>query len=78
MKPFSRMCLPCFFIVLPFLIACCCDAPIESYAPCSPAEKEIVAVLAQYQDARNRFDLERPMPLLHEEGEFTFQCGMMV
>ena len=78
MKLLFRKCLPGFLIFLPLLIACCCDTPIALYEPRSPDEKEIVTVLAQYQDAKNRFDLERLLPLLHEKGEFTFQCGMMV
>ena len=78
MEVHKRACLACLFMVLPLCLACCCDAPIEQYAPHSQDEQAILEVLMQYQDARNRFDLEGLLPLLHDKGEFTFQCGMMV
>jgi hypothetical protein len=56
----------------------CGDTPLSQYTPRSTDEKQIVSALMQYQDARNRFDLERLLSLLHEKGEFTFQCGMQV
>jgi len=78
MKIFKSRRLYCVLAIFLFFIICCSDAPIEDYAPRGPAESEIIAVLGQYQEARNRFDLARLLPLLHEKGEFTFQCGMMV
>jgi len=78
MEAYKGKCLAYSAIILVLLMVCSCDAPIAQYEPISPDEKEIVSVLIQYQDARNRFDLQRLLPLLHEKGEFTFQCGMMV
>jgi hypothetical protein len=75
---FRRNNLCYLFLFLSFWVTSCCDAPIEQYAPRSPDEKEILAVLIQYQDAKNRFDLERLVALLDNKGEFSFQCGMMV
>ena len=54
------------------------DVQLTEYRPKSKLEGEIVDVLIEYQDAKNRFDLERLMSLLHEKGEFSFQCGLMV
>jgi hypothetical protein len=62
----------------PLAIIYCCDAPIEQYESRSPAEKEIISLLVHFQNARNRFDLQCLLPLLHDKGEFTFQCGIMV
>ena len=78
LKRSGRNVLRCLLLWLSFLITSSCDAPIEQYEPRSPDEKEIIAVLIQYQDAKNRFDLGRLMPLLDDKGEFSFQCGMMV
>lgn len=66
------------FLLVALLAAFACDAPLERYEAQSPSETAIVSVLIQYQEARNRFDLERLLPLLHDEGRFTFQCGMMI
>jgi hypothetical protein len=41
-------------MAFPLFIVCCCDGPIEDYVPLNPDEKEIVTVLAQYQDAKTR------------------------
>jgi hypothetical protein len=67
-----------FLIIFTFSMMCGCDLPLEKYEPGSQDEHEIVSVLIGYQEARNRFDLERLLPLLHEKGEYSFQCGMMV
>ncbi|MBC2735284.1 MAG: hypothetical protein HF981_13075 [Desulfobacteraceae bacterium] len=78
MKSFDNKCLSFSLMLFTCLITCSCGAPIEKYEPRSQDEKEIVSVLVEYQEAKNGFDLERLLYLLHEKGEFTFQCGMMV
>jgi hypothetical protein len=60
------------------MFSCGCDSSIEKYEPKTEDEKEIISVLIQYQDAKNRFDLKRLLSFLHENGEFSFQCGLMV
>jgi hypothetical protein len=66
------------FLLVVSLAAVACDAPLERYEAQSASETEIVSVLMRYQEARNRFDLKRLLSLLHEDGRFTFQCGMMI
>lgn len=65
-------------IITAVVVSSCCDASIETYEPKNQVEKEIISVLIQYQDAKNHFDIERFLSLLHDNGEFTFQCGRMV
>ncbi len=69
-----------FFVLLMViaLAVSCFDSPIEKYEPKSQDEREIVSLLIQYQDARNHFDVERFLSFLHEQGQFSFQCGRMV
>lgn len=67
-------------ILLFFTLAlfCCCDTPIDRYEPKSEDEKEILSVLIEYQNAKNNFDLDQLLSLMHEKGKFSFQCGLMV
>jgi hypothetical protein len=76
-KTFENMSLSCFLIFFAFSISCCCDSSIEKYEPKNQDEKNI-SLLIQYQDAKNHFDIKRLLSLLHEKGEFSFQCGLMV
>jgi len=78
MKMFRSRRFSYFCMALPLWLMSCCDAPLEQYTPRNSDEKQILAVLVQYQDAKNRLDLGSLLPLLDEKGEFTFQCGMMV
>ncbi|MCG8633951.1 MAG: nuclear transport factor 2 family protein [Desulfobacterales bacterium] len=55
-----------------------CDQPISEYSPAGPDEKEIISVLTRYQDAKNRHDLERVLSFLHDNGDYTFGCGIRV
>lgn len=55
-----------------------CDHSIKTYEAGNPHEREIIAVLVRYQNARNRFDLETLLSLLDDDGVFTFGCGQMV
>jgi hypothetical protein len=48
------------------------------YVPDNEEEKEIISVLFQYQEAKNNFDLYRLLSFLHEKGEFSFACGLMI
>lgn len=74
----KRISPACFLLLFTFVIVCSCDSPIEKYIPQDRDEKEILSVLIQYQDAKNRFDLDTFLSFLHENGEFSYQCGVMV
>ena len=78
MKIFGNTRVSYFFIIFALSLFGACDSPIEKYKPLNQDEKEIILVLIQYQDAKNHFDLKRLLSLLHEDGEFSFQCGLMV
>ncbi|MFH1981496.1 MAG: hypothetical protein ABIL58_06615 [Pseudomonadota bacterium] len=65
-------------MLLVLIISSCGDVSIGNYNPDKPDEKEIIALLIQYQDAKNHFDLERLLSCLHDNGAFSFECGLMV
>ena len=67
-----------FFIIFSFALFCGCDTPIDKYEPRGRDEKEILSVLIQYQNAKNNFDIDQLLSLLHEDGKFSFRCGLMV
>ena len=77
-QTYAKISLNYSFIIFAFIFFCRCDSPIEKYASRNEDEKEIISVLIRYQNAKNRFDLKRLLSLLHENGEFSFQCGLMV
>lgn len=35
-------------------------------------------MLIDYKEAKYHFEIEKLLPLLHDRGEFAFQCGQMV
>jgi len=55
-----------------------CDAFISEYVPENRDEREIISILIQYQDAKNQFDIEKLLSFLHDKGEFSFACGIMI
>lgn len=55
-----------------------CQTPLSDYQARIPEEKEIVRILIEFQDAKNNRDMDRLLPLLHPDGEFTYACGIMV
>ncbi|MBI9082270.1 MAG: nuclear transport factor 2 family protein [Desulfobacterales bacterium] len=78
MKTNGHIKLSFFSIILAMVLSSCCDTSIGKYEPKSQDEREIISLLNQYQDAKNHFDIERYLSLLHDKGEFTFECGRMV
>jgi hypothetical protein len=68
----------CFLLIIALAILSCSDAPISRYEPKNQDEREIISLLVHYQDARNDLDIDRFLSLLHDNGEFGFQCGRMV
>ena len=71
-KSVENMRRPYFLLLCALVVASCWDCPIAKYAPVDPAEKEIMAFLIQYQDAKNLLDVEKLLSLLHDNGVFTF------
>jgi hypothetical protein len=65
-------------LIFTFTLFCCCDTPIDKYQPQDQDEKEILSVLIQYQNAKNHFEIDQLLSFLHENGKFSFQCGVMV
>lgn len=67
-----------FIITIVSAVSSGCDSPVAKYEPQNQDEREIIAVVIQYQDSRNHFDIEKLLSLLHNNGQFTFECGRMV
>ena len=61
----------CFFLS-------CSGSALSEYAPRSAEEKEIVAVLIQYQNAKRHCDLESFLDCLHENGAYHFGRGYVL
>ncbi len=59
-----------------------CDLPGEvdlaDYQPKNKVEGEIIALLIEYQDAKNRLDLNRFLACLDEQGRFSYMGAAMV
>jgi len=67
------------FLLLPALVFVSCgDSSIVAYEPKNQEESEIISLLIEYKEAKYHFDMEKLLPLLHDRGEFTFQCGQRV
>jgi hypothetical protein len=54
------------------------DVQLKEYLPKNMVEGELVALLIEYQDAKNRFDLYRFLACLHEHGRFSYKGAAMV
>ena len=78
MKSHKRMNLIYSLILTAVAVFSGCDRSISEYRAGNEAEREIISVLTQYQDAKNQFDMEKLLFLLHDKGKFSFACGMMV
>jgi hypothetical protein len=64
--------------VILIIVSSCCDTSISKYEPKNQEEREIIALLIEYKMAKYHFEIEKLLPLLHDRGEFTFQCGRML
>ncbi len=78
MKKYLNAIASFLLITIALAISCGCDSSIAIYESDNLHEKEIISILIQYQDAKNNFDIEKLLSLLHDKGIFTFQCGRMV
>jgi hypothetical protein len=65
-------------VCIAFVIISCGDIPMSEYQPKNQDEREIVSLLMKHQDAKNHFDIDKLLPLLHNEGKFSFECGRMI
>ena len=55
-----------------FIITSCSDVSLKEYISKNQEEREIIALLIQYQEAKNRSDIEQFLSLLHEQGRYSF------
>ena len=78
MKTKENICLVVFLLILAFVFVSCGDSSLVEYKPKSQEESEIISLLIEYKEAKYQFEIEKLLPLLHDRGEFTFQCGQMV
>ncbi len=68
---------PAVFVIL-LLTVSCSDIPLKEYECKNQEEKEILALLIEYEDARNTFDIDRYLATLHEQGTYHYACSVMV
>jgi hypothetical protein len=58
--------------------AMACSGPsLQAYTPQDQTERDIIALLIQYQEAKMNCDLEAYLACLHEHGEYHFGRGTM-
>ena len=69
-----QLCFFCIFIIL----SACSNTPIEDYLPKDQEEKNIMALLVRYQEARKRFHLEQYLGCLHEQGSYHHASRVML
>jgi hypothetical protein len=65
-------------VILPIIFCAGCDTSIMKYEPQNHGEREIISLLIEYKEAKYNFEIDKLLPLLHDRGEFNFQCGQMV
>jgi Domain of unknown function (DUF4440) len=63
------------FILSVVLLFNSCDTPLNEYKPKSDDEKQIIALLNAYLDARNNGDINRLASMFHEKGEYIAGIG---
>lgn len=78
MKTNQHMNLFYSLIITAVVIFSGCDHSISEYRTENEDEREIISILIQYQDAKNKFDIKKLLSFLHDKGKFSFACGMMV
>jgi hypothetical protein len=63
------------FILTTFLLFNSCDTPLNEYRPKSDDEKQIIALLNNYVDARNKKDLAGIQATFHKDGIYYKGMG---
>ena len=67
------------FLTLPmFFLLSSCDTPISKYETKNEDEKQIIALLENYLDARNSGDMSRLQSTFHEDGVYLSNDGIEV
>ena len=66
------------FVLSFILIFNSCDTPINKYETKNEDEKQIIAVLEDYLDARNSGDMKRLQSTFHEDGVYLSNDGIEV
>ena len=67
----------CMAVILQATIACS-GTGLQDYPVKNQDEKAIIAVLAQYEAAKNHFDVASYLAVLHTEGRYMFGGDSMV
>ncbi len=65
-------------MILMSAFSCSEDTSLTEYVPENQDEREIRSLLIQYQDAKNRSDLEQFLACLHDQGRYSFRGGAMI
>ena len=63
------------FIISALLLFNSCDTPLNEYKPKSDDEKQIIALLNTYLDARNKKDLAGIQATFHKDGIYYEGMG---
>ena len=62
-----------FIIFLVFIIiTSCSNVSLKEYISKNQEEREIISLLIQYEEAKNRSDAEQFLSLLHGQGHYSF------
>lgn len=72
-----RALINCFILAI-FLLFIACDKPLNEYKPKNEDEKQIIAVLEDYLDARNSGDMQQLQSTFHEDGVYLSNDGIEV
>lgn len=72
------LCIGLFLFALTFGCYLPGDVQLTDYLPKNKVEGEIVALLIEYQDAKNQLDLTRFLACLYEQGRFSYRGAAMV
>ena len=65
-------------IISALLLFNSCDTPLNEYKPKSDDEKQIIALLNTYADARNKGDLNRLQSAFQDNGVYISNDGIKV
>ena len=75
MKTYKNMGLSFFLITISLLMSSCGDISIAEYEPKNQDEREIISLLIQYQEAKNNFDVQKLLSVLHDKGNLLLHVA---
>ena len=64
------------FLLTVYIVLTACDTPLNEYKPKNDDEKQIVALLNDYQTARNSNDIEKLQSTFHDDGVYISRDGI--